>query len=69
MRLNGYYTRVPTVILLRESESTSPQSASCDDDLPVSRTCDYEVVAFGYDAMTELCSLKSSQRSKYLYFE
>ena len=69
VRLNGYYTRVPTVILLRESESTSSQSTSCDDDLPVSRTCDYKVVSFGYDAMTELCSLKSSQRSKYLYFE
>ena len=69
VRLNGYYKRVPTVILLRESESPSSQSASCDDDLPVSRTCDYEVVSFGYDAMTELCSLKSTQRSKYLYFE
>ena len=69
VRLNGYYKRVPTVILLRESESTSSQSAACDDDLPVSRTCDYEVVSFGYDAMTELCSLKSTQRSKYLYFE
>ena len=66
MRLNGYYTRVPTVILLHELESTS--SASCDD-LPVSRTCDYEVVSFGYDALTQLSSLRSSQRSKYLYFE
>ena len=66
MRLNGYYTRVPTVILLRELDSTS--SASCDD-LPVSRTCDYEVVSFGYDAVTQLCSLRASQRSKYLYFE
>ena len=69
MELNSYYTRVPTVILLRELESTSSQSASCDDNLPVSRTCDYEVVSFGYDAMKQLCSLKSSQRSKYLYFE
>ena len=68
VRLNGYYTRVPTVILLRESESKS-SAASCDNDLPVSRTCDYEVVSFGYDAMTQLCSLKSTQRSKYLYFE
>ena len=67
VRLNGYYTRVPTVILLHELESTS--SASCDGDLPVSRTCDYEVVSFGYDALTQLSSLKSSQRSKYLYFE
>ena len=66
VRLNGYYTRVPTVILLRELDSTS--SASCDD-LPVSRTCDYEVVSFGYDAMTQLSSLKAGQRSKYLYFE
>ena len=68
VRLNGYYTRVPTVILLRESESKS-SAASCDNDLPVSRTCDYEVVSFGYDAMTQLCSLRASQRSKYLYFE
>ena len=66
MRLNGYYTRVPTVILLRELDST--RSVSCDD-LPVSRTCDYEVVSFGYDAMKQLSSLKVSQRSKYLYFE
>ena len=67
VKLNGYYTRVPTVILLRELESKS--SASCDSDLPVSRTCDYEVVSFGYDAMSQLCSLRASQRSKYLYFE
>ena len=66
VRLNGYYTRVPTVILLRESESTS--SASCDD-LFMSRTCDYEVVSFGYDAMTQLCSMRASEWSKYLYFE
>ena len=66
MKLNSYYTRVPTVILLRELESKS--SASCDD-LPVSRTCDYEVVSFGYDAMTQLSSLKSSQWSKYLYIK
>ena len=66
VRLNGYYTRVPTVILLRELDSTS--FASCDN-LPVSRTCDYEVDSFGYDALTQLCSLKASQWSKYLYFE
>ena len=66
MRLNGYYTRVPAVILLQELEWTS--SASCGD-LPMSRTCNYEVVSFGYDAMTQLCSLRASQRSKYLYFE
>ena len=66
VRLNSYYTRVPTVILLRELDWTS--SASCDD-LPVSRTCNYKVVSFGYDAMTQLCSLRASQRSKYLYFE
>ena len=66
VRLNGYYTRVPAVILLRELEWTS--FASCGD-LPMSRTCKYEVVSFGYDAMTQLCSLRASQRSKYLYFE
>ena len=69
VKLNGYYIRVPIVILLRELESKSLQSTSCDDNLPVSRTCDYEVVSFGYDAMTQLSSLKASQRSKYLYFE
>ena len=67
VKLNGYFARVPTVILLRELESKS--SASCDSDLPVSRTCDYEVASFGYDALTQLCSLRASQRSKYLYFE
>ena len=66
VRLNGYYTRVPIAILLRQLESTN--FSSCDD-MPVSRTCNYEVVSFGYDAMTQLSSLKPSQRSKYLYFE
>ena len=96
VRLNGYYTRVPTVILLRERELEPTSYASCECELqnsvnhreagvdeptprsqtanvngdpPVSRTCDYEVVSFGYDAMTQLSSLKASQRSKYLYFE
>ena len=84
VKLNGYYTRVPTVILLRELGSTSSAywhnlPVTCDyemvsfrydaDDLPVSRTCNYEVVSFGYEAMTELSLLKASQRSKYLYFE
>ena len=91
VRLNGYYTRVPTVILLRESKSTNSASCECElpnsvnhreagveptpsrtahgRDPPVSRTCKYEVVSFGYDAMTQLSSLKASQRSKYLYFE
>ena len=66
VKFNGYYARVPTVILLRELKWTSPPSC---DDLLVSRTCDYEVVSFGYDAVTQLHSLRASQRSHYLYFE
>ena len=66
LRLDGYLARVPTAILLKES-STSAKSR--DDLLPISRTCDYDVVAFGYEAMELLCSARPSQRAKFLFFE
>lgn len=68
IRLNQYYKRVPTAILLKQCEPTCASSLT-HLDLPVSRTCDYKVVSFGYEAMAQVQSLKSSQRSKYLYFE
>ena len=63
--VHGYLARVPTAILLKKSASAS----SRDDLLPVSRTCEYTVVAFGYEAMQMLCSVRRSQRAEYLYFE
>ena len=63
--VHGYLARVPTAILLKKSTSAS----SRDDLLPISRTCDYDVVAFGYEAMQMLCSVRPSQRAEYLYFE
>ena len=68
IRLNKYFARVPTAILLKESTTAI---SSRDDSIPsgISRTCDYEIVAFGYDAMTKLCDIRPNQRANYLYFE
>ena len=65
LKLNKYYSRVPTAILLKEAKSAVRDS----DDDPVSKTCDYEVVAFGYDAVSRHSALKPKERSEYLYFE
>lgn len=66
--LNNYYPRVPTAILLKEASSGS-SDVRCSDDDPVSKTCDYEVVAFGYEAVNRHSKLKPTERSEYLYFE
>lgn len=65
LKLNNYYPRVPTAILLKEAKSVVRDS----DDDPVSKTCDYEVVAFGYEAVHRHGALKPIERSEYLYFE
>ena len=65
LKLNKYYPRVPTAILLKEAKSAVRDS----DDDPVSKTCDYEVVAFGYDAVSRHSALKPKERSEHLYFE
>ena len=65
LKLNKYHPRVPIAILLKEAKSVVPGS----DDDPVSKTCEYEIVAFGYDAVNIHSALKPSERSKHLYFE
>ena len=73
IKLNKYFARVPTAILLKgvKPESTTATVSSRDDSIPggISRTCDYKIVAFGYDAMTELYNIRPNQRANYLYFE
>ena len=65
MQLNKYHPRVPTAILLKEAKSADRDS----EDDPVSKTCEYEVVAFGYEAVKRHSALKPIERSEYLYFE
>ena len=64
MPLNKVYPRVPTAILLKEKPGSR-----CNGDSAISKTCDFEVVEFGYDAVTKHCQLKPTEQSKYLYFE
>ena len=65
--LNKVYPRVPTAILLKEKPGS--HDAGCNEDDPVPKTCDFDVVEFGYDAVTKHCMLKPTELSKYLYFE
>ena len=64
MPLNKVYPRVPTAILLKEKPGSR-----CNGDSTISKTCDFEVVEFGYDAVTKHCQLKPTEQSKFLYFE
>lgn len=72
MKLNEYYERVPTSILLKASISEAvahnTQEDNSDDTTP-SVTCPYEVYSFGYDAMKHHNNLNAVERSEYLYFE
>ena len=64
--LNKFHPRVPTAILLKESSSLCNGN---DESESVSKTCDYEVVAFGSEAVSKHSKLQPSERAKHLYFE
>ena len=67
VKLNEFYSRVPTAVLLS-------QKTDCNDhdeytDAPIPKSVVYEVQAFGYQAQDEHCKLRNDDRSKCLYFE
>ena len=64
--LNKFHPRVPTAILLKESSSLCNGS---DESETVSTTCNYEVIAFGSEAVNKHSKLQPSERARHLYFE
>ena len=67
LKLNEYYLRVPTAILLKQTEDNC-NLQNIEED-PVVRTPVYKVNSFGYHAQDQHRKLRSSDRQKCLYFE
>ena len=63
VKLNEYYARVPSAILLKERELRSSATSQG------AKTCSYEVVCFGYEAQEQHSKLRLRERTKHLYFE
>lgn len=67
LKLNQYYSRVPTAILLKQKDDCSLQNI--EDDFLVIRSPVYEVKFFGFEAQDQHCKLRKADRKKCLYFE
>ena len=65
---NSRSRRVPTAILLRKAPTSTPTDRE-DGDKRVLKTCCYEVVSFGSEAVKQCNTLSATKRSEYLYFE
>lgn len=63
LKLEEYYPRVPSAILLKEKEQSSVETSQ------VAKTPSYEVVCFGYEAQEQHSKIRPSERTRHLYFE